>query len=486
MIQQQSNFSNPLPSGWQGSNNVNYPPFALIEGSETWSHAIVTNIKRLGTSSWRMEVRPGDRTVYYGSYRAEITGTSKGNVNTYKATAYRLSTYVPSGTWASTSEEAIFPFQFHPWASGNNGGSPSLAVEIKNDRYRMVVRHTNGSTSGSQVMLTFDIGPVERDVFVDWIVYYQPHITNGRIIIWRRVLGVDSDYRIAPNCNYTGPCLHAWSQFPFFKMGVYWWKRPGSGGPELIHRGYIDESAFGQSTPENIVNEFRIQDNTPPPNQGPLCNAGPDQSLAAGLVSTMLVGSSSDPDGTVVSHLWEIVAGGNATLSGANTPTLTVNDMEPGQYSFRYTVTDDKGAKASDTVNVIVTAMPVNQPPTVSAGPDQALPENVFVATLDGEGSDPEGGELTPLWQQVDGPNQAVFDNTGAWNPVASNLIAGEYLFRLMVTDNKGLTASDDVVVAVPEIPVPDPKVQFEFSDIDGKKTVQCYDNGTWLLIMKP
>lgn len=366
------------------TNNRNYPPLGLVEGSASHSNAVVKNIFRLGGSAWRMEVRPGDPTVPYGSYRAELTVTTKGNANNFRSNAYSLSSYIPSGTWATSSQEEIFPFQFHPWASNNNGGSPSLAIEIQNDAWQVVIRHTVG---GRETRVPFKKEKVQRDVWIDWIVYYQPHTTSGRVIIWRRIVGVDANYKIW--FEYTGPCLHSWSEYPFLKTGIYWWNRPSSGAANMARVGYIDEIAHGVSTPEQIVNEFRI--GQPP--------------------------------------------------------------------------------------------VPVNNPPVANAGPDQVLAEGATSTTLNGEATDPDTGELlSPTWKQIEGEPAVFIEYT--WNPEVSGLKPGNNIFRLTVTDSKGAQHSDDVLIIVPEIVVPEPpKVLFTWNDVVAGKIIQLLENGTWVQV---
>lgn len=355
MIQQQSQFDNPLPSGWEDSNSKNYPPFALVEGSEDWSHAITEDVKRLSKSSWRMEVRPGDQAVYFGGYRAEITMTNKGSAQTYRPNSFRLSTYVPSGVFATDPNPVGFPFQNHPYSPSYDGGSGSFYIEVRDDQYNARILHTNGntSTSAKEIIITKPIGKVERDVWVDWICYYYPKPGNdGRVIIWRRVLGRDNDYKIA--VDYTGPCLHAWSQWPYLKMGVYWWLRPATGPENLKRLGYIDEVAFGQSTPENVVNEFRIEG---PANQPPVANAGPDKVLAEGVTSTILDGEGTDPDKNPLTPRWSQLSGVPALIQ-ENEWNPTVTGLGNGESVFRLTVTDSAGATHTDDVKVIASIIP--------------------------------------------------------------------------------------------------------------------------------
>ncbi|WP_373519925.1 malectin domain-containing carbohydrate-binding protein [Pricia sp.] len=102
----------------------------------------------------------------------------------------------------------------------------------------------------------------------------------------------------------------------------------------------------------------RIYENTtlPPSDDRPLANAGEDRTAAPGS-SVTLTGSGSDPDGgEIVSYLWTQVSGPTATLNGANTTTLTINNLVEGVYVLRLTVTDDEGDNGVDEVTVSVSA----------------------------------------------------------------------------------------------------------------------------------
>ncbi|KIC94832.1 heparin lyase I family protein [Flavihumibacter solisilvae] len=263
-VQQSSSLENALQNGWQSSRDVpapgrSYAPFELVEGSEPWSHEIQSTITRSGKSAWKMEVRPGDREVFFGSYRAEITLTSKASAQTYRPNALRLSTYVPSGVWADSPLPECFPFQAHPYSPVYDAGSASLYIEVKDGQYNARIIHTNGNTTpgSTEVITTIPIGPVERDTWVDWVVFYEPKATpDGRVIIWRRVKGVDNDYKKV--VDYTGRTLHGWSQWPYFKAGIYWWNRPATGPDSLVRRAYIDMIAFGRTTEAKVLGQYRL------------------------------------------------------------------------------------------------------------------------------------------------------------------------------------------------------------------------------------
>jgi hypothetical protein len=92
-----------------------------------------------------------------------------------------------------------------------------------------------------------------------------------------------------------------------------------------------------------------------------------------------------------------------------------------------------------------VTPPPVNNPPTADAGPDQTIEVTTI---LTGTGKDPEGGPLTYKWEQVKGVPATIVTPEAATTKV-TKLTPGENVFRLMVTDEKGVSGSDEVVVMV-------------------------------------
>lgn len=95
-------------------------------------------------------------------------------------------------------------------------------------------------------------------------------------------------------------------------------------------------------------------DVTPPPppvNKVPVANAGADQTLQ---VSTTLNGGGSDSDGTIASYLWQQTGGASANIVSPNSASTQVTGLQVGEYIFKLTVTDDKGASGSDEVRVVV------------------------------------------------------------------------------------------------------------------------------------
>ncbi len=187
-------------------------------------------------------------------------------------------------------------------------------------------------------------------------------------------------------------------------------------------------------------------------NQNPVANAGVDKTLNLPTNSTTLTGSGSDPDGTIATYSWSKVSGPAATLTNANTATLSLSGLIAGSYVFRLTVTDNNGASANDQATVTVIA--ANQAPIANAGSAITITLPTNSTNIVGSGTDADGSIATYAWTQVAGPNTASLTNSTLPTLTASNLIQGVYTFRLTVTDNLGATGFANVTVTVNAAPV--------------------------------
>ena len=191
-------------------------------------------------------------------------------------------------------------------------------------------------------------------------------------------------------------------------------------------------------------------DIVPPSNQPPVVDAGADQSVDASTM-VLLSGTASDPDGRIVSYLWEQTGGRMVALSGATDATamFTAPDVTADEVlTFQVTVADDDGAQASASVQVVVRR--VNRAPVVNSGPDQSAYAGMAV-TLALRASDPDGTIASYLWEQTDG---AVVSLLGAAGPSAvfkapSGTVDEVLTFRVTVTDDGGATAHDELQVRV-------------------------------------
>ncbi len=92
---------------------------------------------------------------------------------------------------------------------------------------------------------------------------------------------------------------------------------------------------------------------------------------------------------------------------------------------------------------------PQPQPPVANAGNDQTVQLPAASFTLSGSGTTPQGSITNYTWSLVSGPNNPVINNASSATTSVSGFIAGTYVFQLQVTNDDGLTATDDVSVTV-------------------------------------
>jgi gliding motility-associated-like protein len=184
-------------------------------------------------------------------------------------------------------------------------------------------------------------------------------------------------------------------------------------------------------------------------NISPTANAGAPKTIVLPTNSTNFIGSGIDPDGSIVGYTWTQTGGPASTLSNANTQTLSVVVTTNGIYTFRLTVTDNNGATGSSNVTLTVNPAAVNQPPVADAGMNQSLTLPTSSTIFNGTASDPDGSIATYQWSKISGPAAAVLTNASTPSLTISSLVQGTYLLRFTVTDNGGLSISDDVTLNV-------------------------------------
>ena len=235
-----------------------------------------------------------------------------------------------------------------------------------------------------------------------------------------------------------------------------------------------NNGAYGRDTMQVTVNAA-------PTNIPPTANAGPDQSITLPTNSVTLNGSGNDPDGSITAYLWTKISGPACTITNPNSASTSVTGMLQGTYRFELRVTDNNGAYGRDTMQVTVNDV-LNIPPTVNAGPDLTVTYPDNSATLNGSGNDVDGIIARYDWRQLSGPSNNVLFSLVSAVTYINNLVPGEYVFELMVTDNRGATAIDTVKVTVTGPPqiipeqnkfkiYPNPVINIATLDVTSTKT---------------
>ncbi len=164
--------------------------------------------------------------------------------------------------------------------------------------------------------------------------------------------------------------------------------------------------------------------------------------------------TSTDPDGTIVSYLWDF--GGGATSTEAS-PEHTFGVA--GTYPVSLTVTDDDGANGSVTQDVTVEdETSPNEPPTASFTQTCEALTCTFSSTS--TSTDPGGTIVSYLWNFGGGAT-----STQA-SPEYTFGAAGTYPVSLTVTDDDGASGSvtQDVMVEDETSPNVPPTASFTYS----------------------
>ena len=186
-------------------------------------------------------------------------------------------------------------------------------------------------------------------------------------------------------------------------------------------------------------------------NQAPIANAGADQSFNVetpeDVVSVALDGSaSSDPDGTIDSYEWDVDSNGSIDAQGA----IVTLPFGVGVHTVTLKVTDNEGASATDQVTITVQTPAANQPPIANAGVDQIVTDaegDGETVTLNGSASSDPDGTITIVSYEWDIDGDGSADRTGV--TTSYDFAVGTHTVTLKVTDNEGLTDTDQVNITV-------------------------------------
>jgi hypothetical protein len=182
--------------------------------------------------------------------------------------------------------------------------------------------------------------------------------------------------------------------------------------------------------------------------QPPVADAGPNQTITLPVNSATLDGSQSfSVGGTITSYSWSEQSGpSTATITNSSASLTGITSLLQGTYVFNLIVKDNKGAADTASVSISVIA-PAFQPPVADAGQDTSIAIPASVATLDGNAS--IGDIVSYQWVELSGPTVATIDSSGAALTAVGNLVAGEYIFQLTVTDSKGTSSQATVKIRV-------------------------------------
>lgn len=148
--------------------------------------------------------------------------------------------------------------------------------------------------------------------------------------------------------------------------------------------------------------------------------------------------ASGDPDGSIASWTWEFGDGGTSTEKSPSHKYAN-----PGTFTVRLTVTDNKGA--TDTVAKSVKIFEATvKPPKADFTSSPASPKPGESVKFTDKSTDPDGSVVSWSWEFGDGATSTE------QNPTHAYAKAGSYTVKLTVTDNVGAqdTATKTITVS--------------------------------------
>jgi hypothetical protein len=182
----------------------------------------------------------------------------------------------------------------------------------------------------------------------------------------------------------------------------------------------------------------------------PEADAGTDTVVPRGEMVHLSGVRSSDIDGHIVGFHWRQLAGPTITLENALTDIPSfLAPASSGTVTVELEVTDESGHTATDQVDVRINALP-----RAVAGQDFTVHEGGSGHLNGTSSSDEDGGIQAFSWQQIDGAQVALLGADTSTPEFAAPHIATHLVFRLIVTDDAGGSAEDDVSVAVNLLPI--------------------------------
>ena len=177
-------------------------------------------------------------------------------------------------------------------------------------------------------------------------------------------------------------------------------------------------------------------------NQPPVANPSASPLSGHAPLSVAFLGSGSDPDGSIAGFHWDF---GDGATSSQQNPSHTYSSA--GTYTAVLTVTDDKGATGSQSLQI--TVQPPNQPPTLdaSAAPTKGAPP--LVVSFTAQATDPDGRVVYLEWDLGDGTRstEANLRHTYA--------AEGVYRATVQVRDDDGATQTKSFTIRVDQAPSP-------------------------------
>lgn len=184
----------------------------------------------------------------------------------------------------------------------------------------------------------------------------------------------------------------------------------------------------------------------PPPNEAPTAELVLDPASGTAPLDVRLRLGGRDADGEIVRYRIEVSGPDGASIEGS-TPIDTVLTLGTGDHPVTATVEDDRGDEDVTTATVSVAA-PANRAPIPALKVEPTTGMAPLDVVIEGTGSDPDG-EIVRYALDMDGDGTFEMD---APTPLVQSVRypeAGKVWVRLEVTDDRGVSSRDSLLVRV-------------------------------------
>jgi hypothetical protein len=172
-------------------------------------------------------------------------------------------------------------------------------------------------------------------------------------------------------------------------------------------------------------------------NQGPVANAGLDQTITLPVNAVQLTGSATDATGMVTTYSWTQVSGpSQASILSPSMAATRIENLIQGTYEFSLKATDNNGVAGTDNVKIVVnpqsSTTPVPSPPSTGTG--------TTTTRIEAESYTNMSGVQTEVTYDAGGGKNVGWIDQGDWMEYSVTVpAAGSYTLNLRVaTPNTG------------------------------------------------
>ncbi|XP_078332823.1 dyslexia-associated protein KIAA0319-like protein isoform X1 [Crassostrea virginica] len=136
-------------------------------------------------------------------------------------------------------------------------------------------------------------------------------------------------------------------------------------------------------------------------------------------------------------------------MVGKNTDKLTISKLIAGLYTFKIEVTGQNRVGEADVNVTVLPPTRKNSPPVAVINPKEQIVKLPNSAILDGSDSSDDDKIVKYLWEEMSGPLQDHTLQDDKNMLTLKDLVPGNYIFKLTVTDSDGATNSTVANVTV-------------------------------------